>query len=112
MGIFKLLAGRTQKFFEKFSDFSDLPKRHASKEKQRAIATGTDGKNLAENLAFLQGNHRTAMDSSKQQNRVNDIENAVFKRGRRDSNPSMKPGFASVILKKYYLHSTPYPTVP
>jgi hypothetical protein len=29
----------------------------------------------------------------------------------RDSNPSMKPGFASINFKKYYFHSTPYPTV-
>ena len=77
-----IFRGQESEAVAKLPDFSQ-----PSKEKQKAIVTGTDGKNLAENLAFLQGNHRTAMDSSKQQNRVNDIENAVFKRGRRDSNP-------------------------
>ena len=46
-----------------------------------------------------------------------EIVNLVIKfkkenpRWRRDSNPSMKPGFASVNFKKYYFHSTPYPIV-
>jgi integrase len=42
-------------------DFS-LP----SKEKQKTVATGTDGKNLAHNLAFGSGKQHTAMDFSGQ----------------------------------------------
>ena len=43
-----------------------------SKEKQQAVATGTeDGKNLAENLAFLDGKVCTSVDSDGQKNRSN-----------------------------------------
>ena len=55
--------------------------------KQQKVATGTYGKNLAENMALLDRKHRTTMDSHGQGNHHSGGNNAVFQRGRRDSNP-------------------------
>ena len=78
-----IFRGQESEAVEKLPDLS-LP----SQEKQAAIATGTDGKtDLSQNLSFLGGQKRTATHPPKLENRANGIENRVFERGRRDSNP-------------------------
>ncbi len=79
-----IFQGQESEAIAKLPDFSQ-----PSKEKQRAIATGTDGKTIPSNIPFLGVQQRVLAGSNEKQNRVNGtegIENAVFKRGRRDSN--------------------------
>ena len=76
-----VFRGQESKAVAKLPDLSQ-----PSKEKQRAIATGTDGKNLPENLPFLGVQQRILANSNEQQNRVSGIENVVFERARQDSN--------------------------
>ncbi len=76
-----VFSGQESKAVAKLPDLSQ-----PSKEKQRAIATGTDGKNLPENLPFLGVQQRILANSNKQQKRVSGIGNMVFERARQDSN--------------------------
>jgi len=76
-----VFSGQESKAVAKLPDLSQ-----PSKEKQRAIATGTDGKNLPENLPFLGVQQRILANSNEQQKRVSGIENVVFERARQDSN--------------------------
>ncbi len=76
-----VFSGQESKAVAKLPDLSQ-----PSKEKQRAIATGTDGKNLPENLPFLGVQQRILANSNKQQKRVSGIGNVVFERARQDSN--------------------------
>jgi len=76
-----VLRGQESKAVAKLPDLSQ-----PSKGKQKAIATGTDGKTIQENIPFLGGQQRISVNSNKQQNRVSSIANAVFERARQDSN--------------------------
>ena len=75
------LTGQEAKAVAELPDLSQ-----PSKGKQRAIATGTDGKTIPENIPFLGGQQRISANSNKQQNCVSGIANAVFQRARQDSN--------------------------
>ena len=76
-----VLRGQESKAVAKLPDLSQ-----PSKGKQRAIATGTDGKTIPENILFVGGQQRISVNSNKQQNRVDGITNSVFERARQDSN--------------------------
>ena len=49
-----------------------------SKKRQRALSTGTDGKNIPENIPFLRGQQRTLANQNEQRNLGGGIENTVF----------------------------------
>ena len=66
------LIGQESRAIESLPDLS-LP----SRQSQRAVATGTDDKNLAENLAFQGGCERTIMDDGGQGASTGAIKNAV-----------------------------------
>ena len=76
-----VLRGQESKAVAELPDLSQ-----PSKGKQRAIATGTDGKTISENILFVGGQQRISVNSNKQQNHVDGITNSVFERARQDSN--------------------------
>ncbi len=76
------------RLYDERAALKDLPDLSLpSREKQRAIATGTDGKNdLASYLAFQSGKHSTTLDGSGQLTFADGAKNRVIQRAREDSN--------------------------
>lgn len=76
-----LFRGQESKAVARLRDLS-----RPSKGKERAIATGTDEKNLLENLPFLGVQQRILANYDEQTNHDKDSKTAVFERAREDSN--------------------------
>jgi len=76
------------RLYDERAALKDLPDLSLpSQEKQRAIATGTNGKNdLASYLAFQSGKHSTTLDGSGQLTFAEGAKNRVLHRARQDSN--------------------------
>jgi len=70
-----------------------------SEGQQKATATGTEGKNLAENLAFLGGKQCTSMDNRGRITLDNDPKNRIFDRARQDSN--LQPSDSKSVTLSY-----------
>ncbi len=66
------LTGQESRAVESLPDLST-----PSRQSQRAVATGTDGKNLVRFLALDTGKHLTTSDTVGQENRIVDSKNAL-----------------------------------
>ena len=76
-----LFRGQESKAVAGLPDLS-LP----NKKRGRAIATGTDGKNLPENLPFFGAQPRTSANFAEQTTCDKEHKTPVFERARQDSN--------------------------
>jgi len=80
-----IFRGQESEAVAKLPDFSQ-----PNKERQKAVATGTDRKTIPSTIPFFSIQQRASAGSDgsgKNKNRVLVAKNAVLQRGRRDSNP-------------------------